>query len=86
MQEEEEAVIDDHRELCEKNVKWLELDRQLLTMTDSVDYDIDAYAQRLDKLLAERIEVLTKLRGKVVNLRQELQQEEYLSRNMKSSK
>lgn len=86
MQEEEEAVIDEHRDIIELNHKWTDIDKKLLKMTDDVDYDVEAYAKQLEGLLNKKIEAMTLLRDKVVNFRKELQQEEYLSKNMKTSK
>jgi len=86
MQEEEEGVIDGHNNLFEQNVRWNDMDRKLLKMTESVDYDIEAYAQQLETLLSEKISALSALKEKVVNLRREIKQEEYLSQNMHSSK
>jgi kinesin family protein 2/24 len=84
MQEQEEELIDYHHQITEQSAKWLEKDRQLLKLTENVDYDVEAYAGQLDTLLTKKIEMMTKLKVMVSNFRQELQVEESLSRNIKS--
>ncbi|XP_064605768.1 kinesin-like protein KIF2A [Liolophura sinensis] len=83
MQELEEQVVDSHRSLLEQSQKWLAEDRKLLKMTDEVDYDTEAYARQLDALLASKIEAYTALREQLTAFRQELKEEESLSRKIK---
>ncbi|KAJ8305254.1 hypothetical protein KUTeg_015799 [Tegillarca granosa] len=63
--------------------KWLAEDKKLSKQTDEAEYDVEAYAKHLDALLAKKIETLTQLRQKVQSFRNELQQEEEISKNMK---
>lgn len=86
MQELEEDIIDDHKNLIENTQKWLVEDKKLSKMTDEVDYDVEAYAKQLDTLLARKIQALTQLREKVAGFRKEMQEEENLSKNMKAKK
>lgn len=85
MQEMEEEVQDDHKNVIEQSQKWLLEDKRLLKITEDVDYDVEAYAKQLDALLAKKIAALTALREKVQTFRGEIQEEETLSRNIKSN-
>ncbi|XP_046550289.1 kinesin-like protein KIF2A [Haliotis rubra] len=84
MQEQEEEVLDEHRNVVEVSMKWLTEDKKLVKLTDEVDYDVEAYAKQLDMLLAKKIQALTDLREKVSTFRREMQEEESLSKNIKS--
>ncbi|XP_062581059.1 kinesin-like protein KIF2A [Saccostrea cucullata] len=86
MQEMEEEIIDDHKALIENTQKWLIEDKKLAKNSDEADYDVEAYARQLDSLLAKKIQTLTKLREKVASFRKEIQEEENLSKNIKSKK
>lgn len=86
IQEMEEDIIDDHKSLIENTQKWLIEDKKLAKNSDEADYDVEAYAKQLDNLLAKKIQTLTKLREKVANFRKEIQEEETLSKNIKSKK
>ncbi|ESN99508.1 hypothetical protein HELRODRAFT_192839 [Helobdella robusta] len=86
MQEIEEAVLDEHKELFQKEQVWMDMDVKLLKMTDEVDYDLEAYAKRLDSLIDAKIEALQDLKEKVTHLRQDLAREDQLSKNIKTSK
>ncbi|XP_076441077.1 kinesin-like protein KIF2A [Babylonia areolata] len=65
MQEMEEDVQDHHKAFIEQTQKWLLEDQKLLKATESVDYDVEAYAKRLDTLLAQRIQALKSLKESV---------------------
>ncbi|XP_076462729.1 kinesin-like protein KIF2A [Babylonia areolata] len=83
MQEMEEEVQEDHKAVCEQSQKWLQEDKKLMKMAETVDYDVEAYAKQLESLLAQKIKALTDLREKVQNFRLEMQEEETLSKNIK---
>ena len=85
MQAQEEELIDCHHQVTESTEKWLAKDRELLAMTENVDYDVEEYASQLDELLTKKIQMMTDLKALVGNFRQELQVEENLSRNIKTS-
>ncbi|XP_022238844.1 kinesin-like protein KIF2A isoform X6 [Limulus polyphemus] len=55
---------------------------ELLTMANEVDYDVDAYSQQLEDLLAEKLGRLGKLKEKVKLFRQQLAEEENISRTI----
>ncbi|KAL8598988.1 hypothetical protein ACOMHN_006797 [Nucella lapillus] len=84
MQEVEEEVQEEHKGIIEQSQKWLQEDRKLLKIAESVDYDVEAYANRLETLLAQKIQALSSLREKVQMFRREMQEEETLSKNIKT--
>lgn len=86
MQDMEEEIIDDHKAVIDSTQKWLTEQRKVAKHTDEVDYDVEAYAKQLDGMLAKKITELTQLREKVVKFRAEIQDEEDLSKNMKSKR
>jgi kinesin family protein 2/24 len=86
MQEQEEDLIDTHHQLIEQQKKWMDEDRQLIKMTGDVDYDVEAYAGQLESLLATKLDAINKLKNLVSNFRQELHEEEMLSKNIKVNK
>merc|ERR1719282_874974 len=49
LQELEEELLDSHKKLLGNLENWLQQDATLLTMTNDVDYDQDAYAQLLEE-------------------------------------
>lgn len=80
LQEMEEDVLDIHKTVVEATSKWQEMDKSLLGMTNDVDYDVDAYAQQLEDLLAEKVEILSKFKDKVNLFRVQLAEEEKISK------
>jgi len=60
--------------------RWSQTHIDLLQMTSEVDYDVDAYAQQLEEVLDENLEVLLKFKEKVVNFRTQLNEEELMSK------
>ncbi|KAH9490885.1 Kinesin-like protein kif2a [Bulinus truncatus] len=85
MQEMEEVLVDDYKAYLEESQKWIQEDKRLVKMTDNVEYDVEEFAKQLDANLARRLERISSLRAKVVTFRQEIQEEETLSKNIKSS-
>ena len=61
LQELEEELVDSHKKLLGNLENWLQQDATLLTMTNDVDYDQEAYAQLLEEMVREKQEVLTNL-------------------------
>ncbi|CAH1772584.1 unnamed protein product [Owenia fusiformis] len=86
MQELEEELIDEHKNVTEQMGKFVIENKKLLKMTDEVDYDAEAYARNLENLLTKKIDTFTRLRELVRNYSNDMQQEEFLSKNFKSSK
>ncbi|KAK0052169.1 kinesin-like protein KIF2A, partial [Biomphalaria pfeifferi] len=85
MQEMEEVLVDEYKAYLEESQKWVLEDKRLVKMTDNVEYDVEEFAKQLDAYLARRHEAISSLRAKVATFRQEIQEEETLSKNIKSS-
>ncbi|GIX98732.1 kinesin-like protein KIF2A [Caerostris darwini] len=83
VQEMEEEVLDSHKAVIEASEKWFNRDNILLAMSNDVDYDVDSYAQQLEALIGEKIDFLSKLNEKVSVFRQQLAEEEKISKTMK---
>jgi len=49
-------------------------------MTSEVDYDVDAYAQHLEELLDDNLDVLIKFKERLANFRAQLNEEEMMSK------
>ncbi|XP_062369986.1 kinesin-like protein KIF2A isoform X2 [Cinclus cinclus] len=82
MVEMEEQVVEDHRTVFQESIRWLEIEKQLLEMTEEVDYDVDSYATQLEAILEQKIDILTELRDKVKSFRAALQEEEQASKQI----
>ncbi|XP_059162531.1 kinesin-like protein KIF2A isoform X2 [Physella acuta] len=83
MQEMEEVLVDEYKAYLEESQKWIQEDKRLVKMTDNVEYDVEEFAKQLDSYLARRHQAITSLREKVATFRQEIQEEETLSKNIK---
>lgn len=83
MQEMEEVLVDEYKAYLEESQKWIQEDKRLVKMTDNVEYDVEEFAKQLDAYLARRHEAIISLREKVATFRQEIQEEETLSKNIK---
>ncbi|XP_068858085.1 kinesin-like protein KIF2A isoform X5 [Aphelocoma coerulescens] len=82
MVEMEEQVVEDHRTVFQESIRWLEVEKLLLEMTEEVDYDVDSYATQLEAILDQKIDILTELRDKVKSFRAALQEEEQASKQI----
>ncbi|RLW05361.1 hypothetical protein DV515_00005365, partial [Chloebia gouldiae] len=82
MVEMEEQVVEDHRTVFQESIRWLEVEKVLLEMTEEVDYDVDSYATQLEAILDQKIDILTELRDKVKSFRAALQEEEQASKQI----
>lgn len=83
LQDMEDEISDIHKNLVEHdNIVWQSRYKDLLGMTEQVDYDVDHYAQQLDEILDEQVNSLTGLREKVINFRAQLREEELMSKKM----
>ncbi|XP_030114115.1 kinesin-like protein KIF2A isoform X2 [Taeniopygia guttata] len=80
--EMEERVVEDHRTIFQESIRWLEVEKVLLEMTEEVDYDVDSYATQLEAILDQKIDILTELRDKVKSFRAALQEEEQASKQI----
>lgn len=82
MQEMEDEILEDHKVVHEMMPKWMGEHKKLMKMTEDVDYDVESYSLQLESLLSKKITALSNLRDKVQTYRQELQEEEKISRNI----
>ena len=51
-------------------------------MTADVDYDVDSYAQQLEELVAENLDVLSKFKDRISYFRSQLNEEELMSKRI----
>lgn len=54
----------------------------MLSQVQGVDYDIDAYASRLDEILRRKLDVTTQLLRKLTTFREHLALEEAVSKRL----
>ena len=54
-------MVEEHRSMVDGLEVWLQQDVILLDMTNTVDYDQEAYAQLLEEMVREKQEVLADL-------------------------
>ena len=57
----EEQMVEEHRSMVDGLEVWRQQDVILLDMTNTVDYDQEAYAQLLEEMVREKQEVLADL-------------------------
>eukprot|EP00936_MAST-01D_sp_MAST-1D-sp1_P003021 g3021.t1 len=80
--EQEESLLNAHMNAIQENAEMLTEEGKLLARVqgeDVVDYDIDAYASRLDQILARKVSMIQDLRNQLTVFRQNLQAEEQAS-------
>jgi len=83
LQEMEEEIVDLHRTVVDNEPRWAHTDHNLIRMTEDVDYDVDTYAQQVQELLREKLEVLSKFDERISAFRAQLAEEELMSKNIK---
>lgn len=49
-------------------------------MTEEVDYDVESYAQRLEMLLDEKLDIFSKFKERLTKFRNKLTEEEMMSK------
>merc|ERR1719460_1778201 len=86
LQEMEEDLVDTHHNVIQTMQNWVQDDSQLISMTQEVDYDQDAYCQQLEDMIDEKIEALKELRGKAKAFRANMIDEESKSRLLQQKK
>ena len=74
--EEEEALLNLHMNIIQENAELLTEEGRLLQQIQSDDNDIDAYAARLEAILARKQSLIQILQGKLAAFRHSLQVEE----------
>lgn len=85
VQQLEDEVVDEHRNFIEMLEKNMEESRQIYDLSNSVDFDSEEYANRLQISLNEMTNHQSVLMEKLERLRKELSAEELISRNMTQS-
>lgn len=84
MQEMEEELLDEQKNIYDHTQKFLIDNRKLMKMTEEVDYDVEEYTKSLDILLTKHINNLKCFHEKLTNFREEMQEEENLSKTIKN--
>jgi len=82
--EAEEKVVEEHRAMVEADKAFRKQEDKLLKEVDTVDFDADDYAKRLDKLLDDKIAKLMSLKASVATFRKHLAAEEGAAAKVKS--
>lgn len=80
--EEEEALLNLHMNVIQENAELLTEEGRLLQSIQGdevVDYDIDAYASRLQEILDRKTEIISVLQQRLVSFRSKLVDEEQAS-------
>ncbi|XP_056288026.1 kinesin-like protein KIF2A isoform X2 [Pseudoliparis swirei] len=78
--EMEEEILEDHRDVFQESIRWLEDEKVLMEMTEAVDYDVEFFATQLELILDQKIRILTELGVKVKSFRSTLMEEEQASK------
>jgi kinesin family protein 2/24 len=84
--EEEEALLNLHMSVIQENAELLTEEGRLLQQIqgdDVQDYDIDAYADRLDEILRRKQALIDVLRGKLAAFKAHLRREEKVSATLR---
>ena len=61
---------------------WTNTHHNLIQMTEDVDYDVDSYAQQLEELLEQELQVKSAFKDRVSEFRAQLAEEELMSKNI----
>jgi kinesin family member 2/24 len=83
--EEEEELLNIHMNVIQENAELLTEEGRLLQQIqgdDVIDYDIEAYANRLDEILKRKHELVLILQRKLRLFKKHLKKEEHLSRGV----
>lgn len=78
--EEEEELIQCHRQHIDDVVEIARKDMNLLHAVDQPQSDINSYVSNLDRILLDKMEMIGKLRQKLVTFYTHLRQEENLQK------
>lgn len=78
--EEEEELIQSHRQHIDEVVEIARQDMNLLHEVDQPQSDIDKYVGKLDRILLDKMDMIGKLRQKLVTFYTHLRQEENLQK------
>jgi kinesin family protein 2/24 len=84
LQEIEEEIVDYHKQFIDAQTPWMQNHKQLFKMSCEVDYDVDQYSMQLECLLSEKYEFVKQFLDKVRSFREQLAEEELISKKMVS--
>ena len=82
--EEEENLITTHRQHIDEVVSIVKDEMSLLNVVDKPGSDIEKYVEDLDKVLLNKISIISKLREQLLNFHKHLKTEEEMSTLHKS--
>lgn len=83
--EEEEELLNIHMNVIQENAELLTEEGRLLQQIqgdDVIDYDIEAYANRLDEILKRKYQLIVILQKKLKLFKRHLKKEEHISRGV----
>lgn len=80
--DEEEDLLNLHMSVIQENAELLTEEGRLLQQIQGENNDIDAYAARLDQILARKQQLIDVLKAKLENFRKSLQREEVYSKQI----
>jgi len=83
---EEEEVISIHRQHIDDMVSSVKQEMNLLSEVEKPASDIDVYVNNLDAILAQKVEMINMLRGRLHRFRGHLREEEALSKKFHEQK
>ncbi|XP_055297595.1 kinesin-like protein Klp10A isoform X2 [Sitodiplosis mosellana] len=86
IQQAEEIVVDQHKAINEFLAQFVPESIDLYNMTNSVDYDQDAYSKRGEEIFAQLADLATTCRNLMADFRGKLANEEMLSHNVHPGK
>ena len=74
--EDEEQLIFQHNTSCKKSIKIVEEEMSILKEVDKPGSDVEAYVVKLDKILLQKIEMMTGLRKTLLDFYRNIKTEE----------
>jgi kinesin family protein 2/24 len=78
--EEEEDLISEHRHHIDDMVDLVRDEMMLLHEVDKPGSDVEEYVKNLDKILCQKIELISGVRSKLITFHTHLKEEETLSK------
>lgn len=87
--EEEEKLLSCHVDAIKEDAKMLTEEGKLISMVQGegvVDYDIDEYVRKMEKLVRHKIAIYQQLAKRLSNFKQYLNEEEEVSHNITRKK
>ena len=76
--EEEEQLIFQHNTCCKKSIKIVEEEMSILKEVDKPGSDVQTYVENLDKILVNKIEMMTTLRKQLLDFYKNIKTEEQM--------